>query len=69
MGYFFKPDLKACLARNAARVGRARVADGIVCLTLRELCPPSYAEGFEVLFHVELTSERGFLVTPWRADR
>ncbi|ATB28205.1 AAA family ATPase [Melittangium boletus] len=68
VGYFFAPDLEACLARNAARVGRARVEDKVLHITLHQLRAPSFAEGFDALFRVRLAPESGFVVRDWRED-
>lgn len=65
VGYAFESELEACLARNAARVGRARVTDKAIHITWRKLRRPSYAEGFDALFHVRLGPEGGFHVSEW----
>ncbi|HEX8439197.1 ATP-binding protein [Archangium sp.] len=68
VGYAFESDLEACLARNAARVGRARVEDKALHITSRKLSWPSYAEGFDALFHVRLDPQGGFHVREWRQE-
>lgn len=69
VGYVFESDLEACLARNASRVGRARVPEKAIHITWRKLRWPSYAEGFDALFHVRLDSEGGFHVNEWEGGR
>ena len=66
VGYVFESDLETCLARNAGRVGRARVSDMAIHITYRKLRWPSYAEGFNALFHVRARPEGGFDVREWR---
>jgi len=66
VGYAFESELEACLARNAARVGRARVPDKALLITRAKLRWPSYAEGFDALFHVRMAPEGDFQVRPWR---
>jgi predicted kinase len=68
VGYAFESDLKECLARNAGRVGRARVPDKALYITQKKLRWPSYAEGFDALFHVRVDPEGGFHVREWRED-
>ncbi len=52
VGYFFASTARECIARNAAREGRARVAvPGILALA-RRLVPPQRAEGFDELYVV-----------------
>ncbi|HEX9050643.1 MAG TPA: AAA family ATPase [Anaeromyxobacter sp.] len=62
--YFFPPDVKASLARNAARAGRARVPDVAIFASRKRLEPPDRAEGFAAAFDVRPTPEGGFLVGP-----
>ncbi|WP_257448711.1 ATP-binding protein [Archangium lipolyticum] len=66
VGYVFESDLKACLERNAGRVGRSRVPEKALHITWRKLKWPSYTEGFDALFHVRLAPEGGFHVREWR---
>lgn len=68
VGYAFESDLEVCLARNAGRVGRARVPDKALHITSRKLRWPSYAEGFDALFHVRADPKGGFQVREWRED-
>ncbi len=68
VGYAFESDLETCLARNAGRVGRARVEDKALHITSRKLRWPSYAEGFDALFHVRVDPQGGFHVREWRQD-
>ncbi|HYO52517.1 ATP-binding protein [Archangium sp.] len=66
VGYVFESDLETCLARNAGRVGRERVPDKAIHITRRKLRWPSYAEGFDALFHVRAGMGGGFHVREWR---
>jgi predicted kinase len=66
VGYVFESDLETCLARNAGRVGRARVPDKAIHITYRKWRWPSYEEGFDALFHVRTSPEGGFDVREWR---
>jgi predicted kinase len=68
VGYAFESDLEACLARNAARVGRALVSEKAIHITSRKLSWPSYAEGFDALFHVRFDPQGGFHVREWRQE-
>ena len=60
--YFFPPDVRASLARNARRQGRERVPAPGIFATRKRLAPPTLAEGFERLFEVEVASEGDFRV-------
>jgi predicted kinase len=62
--YWFPPDPKASLARNATREGKARVARVAVFATLKRLAPPTADEGFEEAYEVLAEREGGFTVRP-----
>jgi predicted kinase len=51
--YFFVPDVRASLARNALREARERVPAVAIFATRKRLAPPALAEGFDRLFEVE----------------
>lgn len=60
--YWFPPDVRASLARNAARAGRARVPAVAIHATARRLAPPARSEGFAAVYEVLATPEGGFTV-------
>ena len=57
IGYFFVPDVKACLDRNSRRTGPARIPVPGIYRTNKVIQPPTYAEGFDNLYEVALISE------------
>jgi predicted kinase len=61
--YWFPPDVRASIARNAGRSGRARVPVVAVLATAKRLAAPDAAEGFAAVFEVRPTPEGGFEVT------
>ena len=63
IGYFFIPDIKACLERNARRSGKERIPVPGIYRTNKILEPPTYAEGFDELFSVQVEGEE-LVVTP-----
>jgi predicted kinase len=60
--YFFAPDVRAAIARNAGRSGRARVPVVAILATAKRLVPPSRAEGFDRAYVVEASGEGLFRV-------
>ncbi|HET8539961.1 MAG TPA: ATP-binding protein [Anaeromyxobacter sp.] len=62
--YWFPPDVRGSIARNARREGRARVPDVAIFAARKRLVPPDASEGFAAVFEVVPTPEGGFLVVP-----
>jgi predicted kinase len=65
IGYYFKADVKACRERNNSREGRAKVPDLGFFSKLKQLQAPSFTEGFDKLYHVELVDGR-FDIREWQ---
>ena len=64
-GYFFPTDAAVALRRNRAREGRDRVPDVAIFATRKRLELPTYEEGFDHLFIVDVKEEaRSFDVHP-----
>lgn len=62
IGYFFVPDLKASLERNAARSGKAKIPVPGIYRTNKILQPPTLSEGFDELYEVRAGQDE-FYVT------
>lgn len=54
IGYFFVPDVKASLERNARRSGKEKIPVPGIYRTNKIMQPPTYGEGFDELFEVSL---------------
>lgn len=54
LGYFFVPDIKASLERNARRTGKQKIPVPGIYRTNKILESPTYAEGFDELFTVQV---------------
>lgn len=64
-GYFFPTEAADALRRNRARQGRNRVPDVAIFATRKRLEKPTYAEGFDRLYTVDVNEEaRSFAVHP-----
>jgi predicted kinase len=68
VGYFFAVDLKTSLDRNERRDPRQRIPVPGIIATYRRLQPPSYDEGFDVLYRITIESPGTFTVRPWTDD-
>ena len=67
VGYYFEPQMKQSLERNALRKGGARVPDVAIYATMKKLTSPSRDEGFDRLFYVR-TMDGGFDVSDWQGS-
>lgn len=67
VGYFFEPAPAASHARNALRVGRARVPPAALFGTLKRLEPPRAEEGFDALYRARLSVTGEFQLEEWSA--
>ncbi len=68
IGYYFSSQVDECMARNRQRVGKELVPDVGVFSTLKKLERPTYAEGFDQLFHVQVGIDGGFIVNNWNQE-
>lgn len=49
VAYYFEIAVKAAVARNRGREGKARVPDVAIFVTAKKLVPPTFDEGFDEL--------------------
>jgi len=62
--YYFASRIAELLQRNACRP-RVVPEKGVLA-TYSKLCQPSYDEGFETLYYVEMVRDGGFKVAEWQ---
>lgn len=60
--YYFEPDVRASIARNAKRSGKAVIPVKGLLGTYKRLQPPAREEGFDQIFNVRVTAEGGWEV-------
>jgi predicted kinase len=63
VGYFFDVTTRAAVARNATRTGRSKVPNVAIFTVAKRLQPPTFAEGFDRLFRVEIAEDRSLRIT------
>jgi predicted kinase len=63
VSYYFEVDAPGSIARNAQRVGKARVPSIAIHGTRRRLEPPTPEEGFDEIYVVRIMPSGGFDVT------
>jgi predicted kinase len=68
IGYYFQSDVRGCWERNQTRSGKAKVPDIAIYSTVKKLQLPSYDEGFDKLFYVEIVENNRFEVRSWIED-
>jgi predicted kinase len=61
-GYYFLSSLKDTLMRNEQRIGKAVIPVMGVIAKFRALQPPSFEEGFDLLYTVSIDSQSSFRV-------
>jgi predicted kinase len=57
IGYFFDVPLTVCLARNAARSGKARITQAGLYSVRAKLAPPDLGEAFTRIYFVDAEGE------------
>lgn len=60
--YFFEPDVRGSIARNARRAGKGVIPVKGVLGTYKRLEPPRREEGFDRIYRVRLNAEGGWEV-------
>lgn len=65
MGYYFRSDVQAALARNSQRSGKAAVPAKALLATYKRLQLPRLEEGFDRLYYVFLDEAGRFQVREW----
>jgi predicted kinase len=65
IGYYFKSALKAALERNRQRSGKALIPEKGIISAYRKLELPSFDEGFDQLYYVEIAEGGQFIVMEW----
>lgn len=63
IGYYFIPVVEDCIARNEQREGKQRLSIKAIKGIFNKLQAPTYEEGFDELFSVEIAPQRSFTVT------
>ena len=63
IGYFFDVTTRAAVARNANRTGKDKVPDVAIFTVAERLQAPTFAEGFDELYRVEINEDRSLRAT------
>jgi hypothetical protein len=62
VAYFFESSLREAMQRNNLRAGKQKVPAAAVVAVFKKLVRPSAEEGFDEIYTVRLTADRGFVV-------
>ena len=66
-GYYFSSKISECVERNSKREGKAKIPSGAIAATYNKLEIPSYDEGFDELYFVEIVDDE-FVIKEWKED-
>jgi predicted kinase len=69
VAYFFESSLRGAMARNNLRAGKQKVPAPAVAAAFKKIVRPSSDEGFDEIYNLKLTPERGFVMTESRVQR
>jgi len=68
IGYYFKSNIREAIVRNEKRTGKEYVpSKGIAC-TYNKLAIPTYDEGFDKLYYVNIDEDNNFIVQEWKNE-
>jgi hypothetical protein len=62
VAYYFEASLREAMQRNNVRAGKQKIPAPAVAAAFKKLVPPSAEEGFDEIYTVRLTADRGFVV-------
>ncbi len=68
IGYYFRPDIAACMERNKGRSGKERIPEAGLRRTYSLMHPPTYDEGYDEIYLVTMSEEGEFVAESWRED-
>jgi predicted kinase len=66
VGYYFPPDLEGCKRRNSQRHPQQIVPLVGVLATYKKLVIPTWEEGFDALYSVEIGRDRSSIIKEWQ---
>jgi len=67
IGYYFKSELHPCLERNRLRHGKQRIPDVGLYSTLKKMEQPTFSEGFDELYYVEIKDNK-FIINKYKNE-
>lgn len=65
VGYCFRAELEAAIARNDLRTGKAKIPKLGILGAYKRLQIPTMDEGFDELFYVQIGETKTFMVEQW----
>ena len=64
-GYYFQSQLSASIQRNQGRTGKQQIPEKGIRATHARLILPTYDEGFDALYYVQILEDRTFDIQEW----
>ncbi|HEY3992073.1 MAG TPA: AAA family ATPase, partial [Ktedonobacteraceae bacterium] len=68
LGYYFITTTQLALARNQQRADKAIVPPVAIYSTAARLTPPTYAEGFDTIYYVQIAEDSKIAAPQWQIE-
>jgi predicted kinase len=68
IGYYFQSNIKDAIVRNESRIGKEYIPQKGIAYTYNKLIIPSYGEGFDKLYYVNINEQNNFVVEEWENE-
>lgn len=68
IGYYFKSNIGDAMIRNESRMGKEKVPSKGIAATYNRLVIPSYDEGFDNLYYVNIDKNNNFIIEEWENE-
>jgi predicted kinase len=68
VGYYFQSNIEDSIRRNSQRIGKEKIPIAGIYRTDTKLELPSYDEGFDRLYYVQITGDGEFKVEEWKEE-
>lgn len=66
IGYYFEPSLEECKQRNQQRPRKKSVPLVGLLATYKSLTIPSFKEGFDLIYTVQMSTDYSFSIKEWK---
>lgn len=68
IGYYLQSNVKDAIKRNEGRIGKEYISPRGIAYTYNRLVIPTYDEGFDKLYYVNIDNDNNFIVSEWQNE-